>query len=138
MPATKRFMNWTSVSYNNTTATGVTNVSIAFNSNTVGFSGDNDRYMTTYVNDMNDPTVTVTTADAAWANAIGPGLRATFTATHRDAKGAANSSIVYTLANAISHAPDVAGAHRAYGSSTIIFKAESSDGATSPLTYGVA
>ena len=62
MSATKRFMNWTGVSFTPvngqpTAITGVTSVAIESGGSLARFAGDGDRYVTTMVNDFNEPTV---------------------------------------------------------------------------------
>ena len=62
MSATKRFMNWTGVTFtpvggSATTITGVTSVAIDSGGSLARFSGDGDRYVTTMVNDFNEPIV---------------------------------------------------------------------------------
>src|SRR5262249_50277273 len=104
MPATKRFMNWTGVTFTPlngapTAITGVTSIQIATGGSLVKFSGDGDRYSTTVVTDFNDPTVTVHSADLAAVRAYPVGTVGTFTATHNDARnGAGTGAVTYTLA----------------------------------------
>jgi hypothetical protein len=143
MPASKRQMNWAPVSFTPTggtisTATGVTNVQLRGGGNLVKFSGDGDRFMTTVVNDMNDPALTVTCADIGWMLGVGPGARGTFTATHKDAKGGTGGALTLTLANAVTNMPDWGGAHRQVGSGTIEFHSESPDGTTNSLSFAFA
>lgn len=143
MAASKRQMNWAPVTFTPSggtasTATGVTNVAINTGGNLVKFSGDGDRFTTTVVNDYNDPTVTVTSADAAWLLGIGPGSRGALVATHKDAKGATGGELTFTLSNAVANSPTWGGQHRQIGSGTIDFAAESADGVTNPLSFLLA
>lgn len=143
MAASKRQMNWAPVSFTPaggtlSTATGVTNVAINMGGNLAKFSGDGDRFTTTVVNDYNDPSVTVTTADGAWLMGIGPGTRGSLVATHKDARGAAGGNITFTLSNAVANSPTWGGQHRQYGSGTIDFHTESIDGVTSPIGFALA
>jgi hypothetical protein len=144
MSATKRSMNWTSVSFTPTggtasVITGVSAITIDAGSTLNKFAGDGDRYYTTVVNDMNDPTVTVHAADLASIRANPPGTVGTFTATLNDARnGTGSGSIVYTLANAVVSNSVVAGAHRAFGQGTLTLSAFSSDGVTNPLSTTIA
>lgn len=137
MASSKRSVNWTTVTYNSATITGVTAVSFDNGGSLLPFSGDGDKYPTTIINDMNNPTASVTTADVAAAYAIPPGTRSSFVATLNDAKGgvgAGNGARTFTLANAIAQNNPISGSHRQYASATVTFLAESSDGSTNPLS----
>src|ERR1700730_5235317 len=99
MSATKRFMNWTAVSFtpmggSTTAITGVTSVSIDSGGSLARFSGDGDRYNTTVVNDHNEPVVTVHSADLAAIRANPVGIVGTFAATHNDARNGATSGAI--------------------------------------------
>ena len=140
MPATKRFMNWTGVAFaplggTATTITGVTSVAIDSGGSLAQFSGDGDRYNTTMVNDFNEPTITIQSADLAALRANPIGTSGTLTATHNDAKnGVGSGAVTYTLTNAVVSACQVRGAHRQFGQGTITFGAFSADGVTNPLS----
>ena len=89
MAASKRFMNWTNVSFtpagSSTTPiaiTGVTSIAIDTGGSLAKFSGDGDRYNSTIVNDFNEPTATVTCADLGAINALQTGVLGTLVATH--------------------------------------------------------
>jgi hypothetical protein len=144
MSATKRFMNWTGVAFTpvNGTATaitGVTSVSIDSGGNLAKFAGDGDRYVTTMVNDFNEPTVTVHSADLAALRVNPAGSVGTLTATHNDAKnGSGSGALTYTLANAVVAACQVQGAHRQFGQGSVTFHAFSSDGVTNPISTSIA
>lgn len=144
MSATKRFMNWTGVSFTlvNGTATaitGVTSVSIDSGGNLAKFAGDGDRYVTTMVNDFNEPTVTVHSADLAALRANPVGTVGTLSATHNDAKnGSGSGALTYTLANAVVASCQVQGAHRQFGQGSVTFHAFSSDGVTNPISTSIA
>lgn len=142
MPATKRFMNWTGTKLTVSPSsvivniTGVTNVQIAGGGSLKKFSGDGDRYNTTVVCDEEDPVITVTTADETAVRTLTPGTRGTFYTVHNDAKNgnsAGGGAIAHTMSNAIVGDYGVGGAHKAYGSNTIVIHGESADGLTNPL-----
>lgn len=144
MPASKRFMNWTGVSFtpiggSATPITGVTSVTIDTGGSLAKFSGDGDRYNTTVVNDLNDPTITVQAADLAGIRANPVGTIGMFAATHNDARnGAGTGAITYTLANAVIASNPVHGAHRQFGHGTLTVGAFSTDGVTNPLSTTIA
>lgn len=145
LTASKRFMNWSGVTFTPagtntaTTFTGVTSVAINAGGSLAKFSGDGDRWMTTVVNDMNDPTITVQSADLGAIRANPAGTFGTFVATHNDARNLTlTGAITYTVVNAVVQAPDIQGAHRQYGQGTLVLGAYSPDGQTSPLALTVA
>ena len=143
MSATKRFMNWTGVTFTPvggqpTFFSGVTSVAIESGGSLARFAGDGDRYVTTMVNDFNEPTVTIQAADLASLRANPVGTVGTLTATHNDAKnGTGAGAVTYTMANAVVAACQVKGAHRQFGQGSITFAAFSSDGVTNPLATSV-
>jgi hypothetical protein len=140
MPATKRFMNWSGVTFtplsgSATTITGVTSVSIDSGGSLAKFSGDGDRYVTTMVNDFNEPVVTIHSADLASLLANPVGTVGTFTATNNDAlNGLGSGAVTYTIANAVVAACHVQGAHRQFGQGSLTITAFSSDGVTNPIS----
>jgi hypothetical protein len=142
--ATKRFLNWTGVTFTPvggqpTVITGVTSVAIDSGGSLLKFAGDGDRYNTTVVNDFNDPTITVQAADLAAIRANPVGTVGTFTATHNDAKnGTGSGSVTYTLANAVIAQTNVKGAHRQFGQGTLVLSSFSTDGVTNPLSVSVS
>ena len=144
MSATKRFLNWTGVTFTPvggtpTAITGVTSVAIDSGGSLLKFAGDGDRYNTTVVNDFNDPTITVQAADLAAIRANPVGTVGTFTATHNDAKnGTGSGSITYTLSNAVIAQTNVKGSHRQFGQGTLVLSSFSSDGVTNPLSVSVS
>jgi hypothetical protein len=144
MPPTKRFMNWTNVTFapsngTATTITGVTSVSIDAGGSLARFAGDGDRYVTTMVNDFNEPTMTIHSADLGALRANPVGTIGTLSATHNDAQnGVGTGAITYTLANAVVAACQVSGAHRQFGQGTVTFGAFSSDGITNPISTSIA
>jgi len=134
---TKRFMNWTTTTYNSVTITGVTSVNFDFGGSTAEFAGDGDKFPTTIVNDFNSPTVTIAAADLAALVGMPPGTRSTFTSTANDAKNgitASSGGRTFTLANAIIASNNGGGQHRQFMSGSLTFHAESTDGTTNPLT----
>ena len=140
MSATKRFMNWSGVTFTplngtSTTITGVTSVTIDSGGSLAKFAGDGDRYVTTMVNDFNEPIVTIHSADLAAIRANPVGTIGTFTATHNDAKnGVGSGAVTYTVANAVVSATQVHGAHRQFGQGSLTLGAFSSDGITNPIS----
>ena len=144
MSTTKRFMNWTGVTFapinsTATTITGVTSVTIDAGGSLAKFSGDGDRYVTTMVNDFNDPVVTIHSADLSALRANPVGTVGTLSATHNDAKnGVGTGAVTYTLTNAVVAACQVQGAHRQFGQGTVTFGAFSSDGITNPISTSIA
>lgn len=143
MAGTKRQMNWAPVIWTPTsgspsTATGVTQVAVNAGGSLVKFSGDGDRFNTLVVNDFGDPSMAVTTADAAWLMGISPGSRGSLSATHKDAKLATGGAITYTLSGAVMESPQFGGQHRQIGSGSGTFYAESADGTTNPLSFALA
>jgi len=135
MAATKVQANWATVSHGNTSITKVTSVSFNQGGKLTKFSGDGDVFPTLITNLMNDPSATVTTADAGTLMGIAPGTVATFNATHKDALGASGGAIVYALANAVVENVQASGNHGAYGTATMTLQAYSSDGSTNPLSF---
>ena len=139
MSATKRFMNWSGVTFTPvggqpTIISGVTSVAIESGGSLARFAGDGDRYVTTMVNDFNEPTVTIQAADLAALRANPVGTVGTLIATHNDARnGSGTGAVTYTLANAVVASCQVRGAHRQFGQGTITFAAFSGDGVTNPL-----
>ena len=143
MSATKRFMNWSGVTFTPvggqpTLISGVTSVAIESGGSLARFAGDGDRYVTTMVNDFNEPTVTIQAADLASLRANPVGTVGTLTATHNDAKnGTGTGAVTYTMANAVVAACHVHGAHRQFGQGSITFAAFSGDGVTNPLSSSI-
>jgi hypothetical protein len=144
MASTNRFLNWTGVSFTPsggapTPISGVTSIRIDTGGSLLKFSGDGDRYSTTVVNDFNDPTVTVQSADLAALMAYPVGTVGTFIATHNDARnGTGTGAITYTLNNAVVASQPVHGSHRQFGLGEITFTAFSLDGVTNPLSISSA
>jgi hypothetical protein len=144
MSATKRFMNWSGVTFtpvegSSTTITGVTSVTIDSGGTLARFSGDGDRYVTTMVNDFNEPVVTIHSADLSSLRANPVGTVGTFTATHNDAKnGVGTGAITYTIANSVISSCQVSGAHRQFGQGSLTLTAFSGDGITNPISTSVA
>jgi hypothetical protein len=144
MSATNRFMNWTGVTFtplsgSSTTITGVTSVTVDSGGSVARFAGDGDRFVTTMVNDFNDPVVTIHAADLGSLQANPVGTVGTLTATHNDARnGAATGAITYTVSNAVVAACQIHGAHRQFGQGSLTIGAFSSDGVTNPISTSVA
>jgi hypothetical protein len=144
MAALKRFMNWTGVTFTplggtTTTITGVTSIQIDSGGSLLKYSGDGDRYSTTVVNDFNDPTITIHSADLATIRSFPVGTAGTFTATHNDAhNGTGSGAMTYTMVNAVVAANPVHGSHRQIGQGTLTLSTYSLDGITNPLSVSVA
>lgn len=140
MAYTKRFMNWTAVTFTPvsgalTPITGVTSIQIDSGGSLLKFSGDGDRYNTTVVNDFNDPTITVHSADLTAVRAFPVGTVGTFTATHNDAKnGPGSGALTYILSNAVVASNPVHGSHRQFGQGMLTLSSFSLDGVTNPLS----
>ena len=135
MAATKVQANWSGVAFNNTAITRVTNVSISQGGSLEMFSGDTDIFPVVACNLMNNPSASVTTADAGTVMGIAPGSSGSFTATHKDAKGQTSGDILYVIATAVAENTDTSGAHGGFGTATTTFKAISADGSTNPLSF---
>jgi hypothetical protein len=137
-------MNWSGVTFtplngSATTITGVTSVTFDSGGSVARFAGDGDRFVTTMVNDFNDPVVTIHAADLGALHANPVGTVGTFTATHNDAKnGVATGAVTYTVANAVIAACQIHGAHRQFGQGSLTIGAFSGDGVTNPISTSVA
>lgn len=135
MAATKLQANWTAVTHGSTTITRVSAVTFSKGGSISLYSGDDNIYDVVGVNLMNKPKATVTCEDPAVLMGFGIGDTGSFTATHKDAKGAAGGAIVYTMANAIVENVDAGGQHAQFGSGSLSLVAFSSDGTTNPLSF---
>src|SRR4051812_39798699 len=140
MSSAKRFMNWTGVTFTPANGapipiTGVTSIQIDSGGSLQKFSGDGDRYSTTVVNDFNDPTVTVHSADLAAVRSFPVGTVGVFMATHNDARsGNGAGAITYVLNNAVVASNPIHGAHRQFGQGVLTLVSYSPDGVTNPLS----
>jgi hypothetical protein len=134
MAATKLQANWTAVSPGTTSITGVSQVSFSLGGSLASYSGC-DLYPTVVVNLMSGPRASVTSADTATLMGIAPGTSASFSATHKDAKGATGGDILYVMANAVAENVETSGSHAEFGSATQQLLAFSSDGTTNPLSF---
>ena len=145
MTNTKRFMNWTTVTFTPSggslfTYTGVKSVKIDDGGSLLKFAGDGDRFNTLVINDFNEPTAEVSLADLATLNTNRVGTIGVFAATHNDAVNKAVSgsyAITYSLANAVIANQDRGGEHRQIGMGTVKFEHQSTDGSTWPITFTV-
>ncbi|WZO98178.1 hypothetical protein EP7_005234 [Isosphaeraceae bacterium EP7] len=137
-------MNWTNVTFTPsggtaTTYTGVLSLKIEAGGTLAKFSGDGDRYPTTIVSEMSEPTVTIRCADIAATRANAIGTVGTLTATHNDARnGSGSGAITYTLSNAVIASQATSGDHRNFGQAILTFVAFSADGTTNPLSASAA
>ena len=135
MAATRVQANWTGVAHGATTITRVTQASFNQGGQLQSFSADGDHFRTVIVNLMNEPSASITSADAGTVMAIAPGTTASLTATHKDAKGSSGGDILYVLANAVAENCQTSGQHAQFGTATLTFKAYSTDGTTNPLSF---
>lgn len=136
-------MNWSGVSFTPSggqtlAITGVTEIEIENKGNLVKFSGDGDRYYTTVVNDVMDPTITIHTADLMVLRTIATGTLGTFVATLNDARnGTGTGSITFSLTNAVVASTHVHGTHRQFGQGKLVISSFSTDGVTNPLSTSI-
>jgi hypothetical protein len=135
MAATKVQANWSSVSWNSTSITRVTSVSIGQGGNLLKFKGDTDIYPTVIAALDIEPHASVTTADVAVIMGFTPGVSSSLTATQKDAKGASGGEILWTVANAVFENGDQSGAHAQWGTVTGTWQCFSSDGSTNPVSF---
>jgi hypothetical protein len=133
--ATKLQANWTAVSHGTTSITRVSQINFSQGGALATFAADGDHYPTVVVSLMNRPTASVTSSDTATLMGIAPGTTASFSATHKDAKGASGGDILYVMANAVVENVETSGAHGQFGSATMSLLAYSSDGTTNPLSF---
>jgi hypothetical protein len=135
-------MNWTNVVFTPAVVgateiqfSGVTSVQIDPGGSLAKFSGDGDRYPTLIINDFNEPTITVHTADLSALRQCSVGAVGTIQATLMDARnGTGTGAITYVMTNAVVATNPLKGGHRQFGESTITFHGYSADGTTNPLT----
>jgi hypothetical protein len=143
MAATKRQFNISGVTFtpsggSATTFTGVTSITTDFGGSLAKFDGDGDRYVTTCINEFNDPSVSINCADMAAAMASMSGVRGTLAYTYKDAKVATGGALTFTVTPAIVASVNANQSHRQFGQSTVTFGVESSDGVTSPISFAFA
>jgi hypothetical protein len=135
MAATKLQANWTAITHGTTSISRVSQVSFSQGGSLASYSADGDHYPTVVVNLLNKPRASVTSADTATRMGIAPGTAATFSATHKDAKGSTGGDILYVLSNAVVENVETTGAHAQFGTATMSLLAYSSDGTTNPLSF---
>jgi hypothetical protein len=133
--ATKLQSNWTAVTHGTTSITRVTQVNFTQGGSLSSFAADGDHYPTVIVSLLNKPGATVTSSDTAALMGLSPGTVASFSATHKDAKGATGGDIVYVMANAVVENVDTSGSHGQFGTATMSLLGYSSDGVTNPLSF---
>lgn len=139
MAATKRFMNWTTVTWNSVTITGVTTCSFGKGGQLIKFAGDGDIVPSLIVLASLEPHASVTSADVyALNNTCTTGVGATLVATLADAKNATGGNLTFTMTNAVVENVDSSAQHAQFGTATVNFQSYSSDGATNPLTFAEA
>ena len=134
--ATKLQANWTAVAHGSTSITRVSQVTFSQGGSLASFAADGDHFPTVVVNLMSKPKASVTSADTAALMGIAPGKTASFSATHKDAKGETGGDILYVMANAVAENAETTGAHGQFGSATMLsLLAYSTDGTTNPLSF---
>ena len=132
MAATKRHVNWESVTHS-TAVTGVQSVEIDWRGSVLSHSGDDETMPTVKFKDYEDPQVVVTHRDLAWQNAKACGTKADLVCVHLDADG--TSKYTATLDEAILVTKSTTGGHRQWGEGRLVFEGISTDGVTNPLTF---
>jgi hypothetical protein len=135
MAATKLQANWSAVSHGTNAITRVTQVTFSQGGSLASYSGDGEHYPTVIVNLMSKPRAVVTSSDTATLMGIATGTTATFSATHKDAKGASGGDILYVMANSVVENVETSGSHGQFGSASMNLLAYSSDGVTNPLSF---
>ena len=135
MAATKLQANWSAVALGTTAITRVSQVSFSQGGSLASYSADGDHYPTVVVNLMNKPRAAVVSADTATLMGVAPGTSATFSATHKDAKGATGGDILYVMANSVVENVETSGSHGQFGSATMSLVGCSIDGSTNPLSF---
>jgi hypothetical protein len=138
MSATKRNINWSSVTFASSTLTGVTNATVGQGGSLLKFKGDIDVFPTLVVMVDQEPHVSVTSADVGLVMGFTPGQTSTLTLTHKDAKTATGGDVIFTMINAVFENADDSGAHAQVGSVTATWQGYSSDGQTNPLSFARA
>ncbi len=134
MAATKRQMNWSTVSFAGTVIDGITQGSIGKGANLLKFAGDMDVICSTIVVNSMEPHANFTSGDVAAVEALVPGTVGTFVGTLADAKLATGGAITYTgTSNAVVDNVDMSAAHAGWGTATFGFAFFSTDGVTYPL-----
>lgn len=128
-------MGWTEVSLASNTITHVDSIEINVGGQLIAYAGDNDRYNTVVVNNMNDPSVTINCTNPSALMGIAPGSEGTFTATHKDAHLATGGDIIYTVVNCVAPGASTSGAHAQFGTASIQLKAYAADGSTNPVSF---
>src|SRR5438045_1551526 len=106
MAATALQMNWSAVSFTPsggslTAITKVDQVDFDPGGQLLPYSGDTNIYPTAIVNNRSEPRASVRSSNPAGLLAFTVGTAGSFTATHKDAKGATGGDIVYVLSNAV-------------------------------------
>jgi hypothetical protein len=122
-------------SHGATTITRVSQVTFAQGGSLASYAADGDHYPTVVVNLMSKPRASVTSADTGTLMSLASGTTASFSATHKDAKGTAGGDILYVMANAVVENVETTGTHGQFGSATMSLLAFSSDGTTNPLSF---
>ena len=131
---TKANINWTSVSFDSTTLTRVTNASFGQGGQLIKFKGDTDQYPTIIACVDQEPHASITTADVGTVmSSFTPGTTSTLVAYLNDAKGVSEGGVIFTLSNAVFENADAQGQHAQFASVTGTWQAFSTDGSTAPL-----
>ncbi len=140
----KRHVNWSAVTWTQSSPTAVTNnisgvqsLRVDRNLQSIQHSGDADFYPTVVVMVGGQPSISVSHRDLTVAYGIPDVSRGTLSAKHSDAKnGITASSGGYTVQLVgLMTGNDLEGAHRQFGGTTLTVIGESTDGTTSPLSF---
>jgi hypothetical protein len=131
MSATKLQANWAPVSFNASTITQITDVSVNQGGTVDTFKADADVYDVVATVLTKRPTVSITGGDTATLMGLtGTGV---IIANHNDAKLASGGAAVYTVTTCIFENCQTNGPHASFGTATATFKTYTSDGATNPI-----
>lgn len=133
MSATGVNLNWSSVMFNSTAYSKITQGSFDHGTNVIVFGGDTNIYPTVAAVGMNNPSASFTLADVGAAEGLTSGATGVLTAQLNDAKGATGGAVVFTAANAIVSGDQSSGSHAQFASATLNFLLISSDGTTNPV-----
>ena len=135
MAASKLQLNVTNVAFGATAITRVTSFVPDPGGSLITFAGDNDRYPTVVANSMNTPRISITTGDIGVLAGITVGTVGTITGTYKDALGAANGDINWTISNCVYGNYTPSQTHGQFASATGHWEAFSPDGSTPPIQY---
>lgn len=135
MSATNLQLNTVNCAFASATITKVTNFAPHIGGQLISFSGDDDRYPTVIANSMNNPSISITTGNIGYFQALAPGTVGVFTATMQDALKQTGGSLVWTTNYAVFQDYTPSQPHSNFGSCTATWLVYSADGQTPPLTF---